>query len=371
MLGFVNYVISLRYVEAAISNSSLLVDCMRWSQGHRWSHHPAHPPPRQPCTELVEAAASAVCSLAVDKQGRVWAWGTSKRGQLGLGPDTTHTLAALPIPGLEGIAHVACGWGHAAAVTYDGELWTWGYPQHGRLGHSFATHPSQEAESEVMSRCVWAPRRVSALEGVSIKQVVCGADHTLAVTSDNQLLSFGDSSLQQLGRSAEELPGSLASTPEASSWLVNNADGSSLPICKVAAGLAHCLALTPDGLLYSWGWNAAGCLGLGEPGRHQHDVSRPTQVYGVPHNPNGVIAAGRAHSMLLSEDLLPDPVEEPPQVKGTSTQLFAWGSGAQGRLGSGTQIGCIQPELCDALEGQPMLHVACGYDHTLVLARAV
>lgn len=94
------------------------------------------------------------------------------------------------------------------------------------------------------------------------------------------------------------------------------------------------------------------------------------QVYGVPHNPDGVIAAGRAHSMLLTEDLLPDPVEEPPQVRGTHTQLFAWGSGAQGRLGSGTQMGCIQPELCDALEGQPMLQVACGYDHTLVLTSA-
>ncbi len=48
---------------------------------------------------------------------------------------------------------------------------------------------------------------------------------------------------------------------------------------QVAAGLGHCLALTPEGVLYSWGWNAAGCLGLGEPGRHQHDVSTPTQVH--------------------------------------------------------------------------------------------
>ncbi len=75
--------------------------------------------------------------------------------------------------------------------------------------------------------------------------------------------------------------------------------------------------------------------------------------------------------MLLTEDLLPSPLDEPPETKGTHTQLFAWGSGANGRLGSGTQMSCIQPELCNALDGQPMLQVACGYDHTLILAAAV
>ena len=95
------------------------------------------------------------------------------------------------------------------------------------------------------------------------------------------------------------------------------------------------------------------------------------QVYGVPPNPDGHIAAGRAHSMLLTEDLLPSPLDEPTEAAGTFTQLFGWGSGAQGRLGCGTQMGCIAPELCEALEGQPMLQVACGYDHTLVLAAAM
>ena len=75
--------------------------------------------------------------------------------------------------------------------------------------------------------------------------------------------------------------------------------------------------------------------------------------------------------MLLTEDLLPNPNDEPAGTEGTHTQLFAWGSGANGRLGSGTQMSCIQPELCNALDGQPMRQVLCGYDHTLILAAAV
>ena len=53
----------------------------------------------------------------MDELGRVWAWGTSKRGQLGLGPEVVQTLDALLVPGLEGICQVSCGWGHAAAIS--------------------------------------------------------------------------------------------------------------------------------------------------------------------------------------------------------------------------------------------------------------
>lgn len=40
---------------------------------------------------VVGAAASGVASFAVDSAGRLWAWGYSKRGQLGLGTAITDT----------------------------------------------------------------------------------------------------------------------------------------------------------------------------------------------------------------------------------------------------------------------------------------
>ena len=33
------------------------------------------------------------------------------------------------------VRDVACGSGHSAAITSNGELYTWGQGEHGRLGH--------------------------------------------------------------------------------------------------------------------------------------------------------------------------------------------------------------------------------------------
>ena len=61
-------------------------------------------------------AASGVASFAVLTDGTVWAWGSSKRGQLGLGPGCVQTLHPQRLPGLEGITSVSAGWGHACAL---------------------------------------------------------------------------------------------------------------------------------------------------------------------------------------------------------------------------------------------------------------
>lgn len=61
-------------------------------------------------------AASGVTSFAVLADGTVWAWGMSKRGQLGLGPGVVQALKPQPVPGLEGITEVSAGWGHACAL---------------------------------------------------------------------------------------------------------------------------------------------------------------------------------------------------------------------------------------------------------------
>lgn len=118
MLLFALTTISWANLTAAHRGSGQLID----STSSHMLRYILHVDPQQQLSQgmpvqVVNAAASGVCSFAVDRQGRVWAWGTSKRGQLGLGQDVTHTLDAMPLPGLEGISQVACGWGHAAAVT--------------------------------------------------------------------------------------------------------------------------------------------------------------------------------------------------------------------------------------------------------------
>ena len=64
----------------------------------------------------MSAAASGVASFAVVEDGTVWGWGSSKRGQLGLGQGIVEALKPQRLPGLEGITQVSAGWGHACAL---------------------------------------------------------------------------------------------------------------------------------------------------------------------------------------------------------------------------------------------------------------
>ena len=56
-------------------------------------------------------------------------------------------------------------WGHAAVLTSDGEVFTFGYGEYGRLGHG-------GEDNELV------PRRVAALAGKHVTQVSAGSAHT-------------------------------------------------------------------------------------------------------------------------------------------------------------------------------------------------
>ena len=108
---------------------------------------------------IVNAGAGHWHSLAVSKKGNVYAWGSNKHMQLGVpataleggakGAAKPQMLAALRDAGVK---QVACGALHSMAVTRDGELYTWGYGKHGRLGHG-------DEEDQML------PKRVEALRG--------------------------------------------------------------------------------------------------------------------------------------------------------------------------------------------------------------
>lgn len=68
---------------------------------------------------------------------QVLSWGDGEDGKLGHGdtltldsPKLIDTLLA------KRVSYIACGSSHSAAITSDGELYTWGQGQYGRLGHS-------------------------------------------------------------------------------------------------------------------------------------------------------------------------------------------------------------------------------------------
>lgn len=119
---------------------------------------------------------------------------------------------------------------------------------------------------------------------------------------------------------------------------------------SIASGLGHSLAICHDRSsgtkkAASWGWNMSSQLGRSGPEYIPQFIVELTEE-----NPMSV-AGGRAHSVVLT----------------AKKEVCVWGSGRNGRLGTGSSCDEAEPVLLEALEGVEVLQVACGLDHTLLL----
>jgi hypothetical protein len=113
-------------------------------------------------------------------------------------------------------------------------------------------------------------------------------------------------------------------------------------VTGIAAGWAYSLALTSDGTVWAWGYNADGELGIGP----MSDGSSPVQVRGL----TGVtaIAAGADtnHSLALTRD----------------STIWAWGSNVYGELGNGTTTSSINAPV--QVRGGEITGIGTGHGDT-------
>lgn len=93
-----------------------------------------------------------------------------------------------------------------------GTSYAWGVAQNGRLGLGFDLGSGAagggelfldgyEALTDSAYRYVAAPTRIPALDGISMKQLVCGSAHSLALTADGEVFSWGRGSRGELALS--------------------------------------------------------------------------------------------------------------------------------------------------------------------------
>eukprot|EP00897_Mesotaenium_endlicherianum_P008172 jgi/Mesen1/7383/ME000382S06587 len=138
----------------------------------------------------IPVAAGGTHSVVLTEEGEVWAWGLNEYGQLGTGDTQPCSLPEL-VPELSGlgVVDVAAGGWHSMALTASGEVWAWGRGEHGRLGFG------DDKSSKVV------PHRVELLLHEHVIQVSCGGTHSVALTKDGRLYTFGRSDNGRLGHS--------------------------------------------------------------------------------------------------------------------------------------------------------------------------
>jgi alpha-tubulin suppressor-like RCC1 family protein len=138
-------------------------------------------------------------SLLLTDTGRVLSFGTGQYGALGHGYNAAKQLPDVLSPkyidalanGVGRIINVSAGELHSAAVTVDGDVYTWGDGFCGQLGHGD-------------KRPRLLPKQVEhgGLQDECIASVTCGSRHTLVVTEDTgEVWSFGLGHFGVLGRS--------------------------------------------------------------------------------------------------------------------------------------------------------------------------
>ncbi|KAJ9216698.1 hypothetical protein DTO166G4_1544 [Paecilomyces variotii] len=264
-------------------------------------------------TVFAEVAAGDSSSFALTDDGLVYGWGTfrSNDGILGFDPEHRVQTSPILIPSLKKIRHLACGDNHVLALGEKGTVYSWGSGQQNQLGrrivernklnglqprqfglpknivqigcgafHSFAIHESgkvyawglnsfgetgiQEGAGEDEA-AILHPEVVESLSGKQITQLVGGAHHSLAVTSNGDCLVWGRVDGYQTGLKIDSLPESAVIKDERGRprILIEPAAVPGIKASVVAAGSDHSLAIDTEGRAWSWGFSATYQTGQG------------------------------------------------------------------------------------------------------------
>uniref|UniRef100_A0A3Q2Y7Y6 E3 ubiquitin-protein ligase HERC2 n=1 Tax=Hippocampus comes TaxID=109280 RepID=A0A3Q2Y7Y6_HIPCM len=264
--------------------------------------------------------------LALSSSGEVFSWGCGDGGRLGHGD--TYLEEPTMIAAFNGkqagkqVVHVACGSTYSAAITADGELYTWGRGNYGRLGHS--------SEDQL------TPMLVTALKGMKVMDVACGSGdaQTLAVT-ENQVWSWGDGDYGKLGRGGSD----GCKTPKLVEKLQD------LDIIKVCCGSQFSLALTKDGQVYTWGKGDNQRLGHGT----DEHVRYPKVLDSLQKKVVDV-AVGSSHCLVLTDD----------------GEVHSWGSNDKLQHFDTLFYNKKHPKALPGLKSKHIVGISCGPGQSFV-----
>jgi len=144
---------------------------------------------------LAGAAAGVHHSVFIDGKGRLSSCGSAPnhiRGLLGHGEGVTRLITPtrlVSMLGAERAVSVWAGLNHSLALTApDGAVWSWGGGGNGRLGHG-------DQQDQLL------PKKIEAFAGRRVVAVSAGAAHSLALTANGAVWSWGYGARGRLGHS--------------------------------------------------------------------------------------------------------------------------------------------------------------------------
>lgn len=220
--------------------------------------------------KAVAVAAGGEHSLFLMHDGTVYAVGRNHFGQLGRG-NTTNLSTPAAMTGVSGVRGIAAGALHSLLLRGNGQVWAVGSGADGRLGLGNTTNYSS----------------VQAVPGLSnVVALACGSDFSLALDALGRVWATGGNSVGQLG---------LGDTVSRSNFTQITSVSN---IVAISAGSQHSLMVQSNGRVLGMGSNSLGQLGTASTSVSSYPA--PEQMLQTSNIV--AVAAGNAHSLLLSHD---------------------------------------------------------------------
>lgn len=179
-------------------------------------------------------------AMALTSDGSIYSWGKASVGELGIGEGRNKNSSPVLI-NLNNIRvlRVSCGAYHVVALTFSAEAYSWGEGRYGQLGTGLTEN-------------YFYPQKIDEFGSRRIKGVFAGGNHSAALLEDSgELYTWGLNDKGQLGlRDTEN-----RLTPVACDL---HRQGQ---IAKVALGFDFSAALLASGSVYTWGSGERGKTG--------------------------------------------------------------------------------------------------------------
>ncbi len=255
-------------------------------------------------------------SMALDKNGQVWGWGYNNKGQIG-DNSVTHRNTPVSIQGSKKtFCKIGAGYNHSLAIDKTGQLWGWGYNAWNQLGLNGAN----------TNRCT--PMSVLGAKK-TFCQIAGGDFYTIGLDKNGQIWSWGASSYGQLGNYSII----NATTPV-------SIQGAKKTFCKIAQNFyLHAAGIDKNGQIWSWGYNAQGELG------DNSTESRCTPVS---------IQGAKKTFCQITSGLAIDMYG----------QVWGWGSNPGGKIGDNTNFNYSTPVSIQGVK-KTFCYISSNYRHTL------
>ncbi|OQR96682.1 hypothetical protein ACHHYP_13804 [Achlya hypogyna] len=285
-------------------------------------------------------------SVAITVSGELMSWGNGDKYRLGHG-DASKEYSPRYVEAFRDkprVQDVACGLGHTVVLVVTGDVYAWGNGGNGRLGLGDTAdqmHPAKVAfpDEHEKDGDKWV-----------VAAVYCGASHSLAVTKQGHLFSWGKNNQGQCGHghTNDQLrPAHVAFFDEAD-----------MTVVTVAGGWEHTLMCTAQGKAYACGCGYKDSRRAGLPpvlGLGINDTERRTKPTLIPVLDQCVsVACGWDHSLAITKD----------------GSVYSWGSGSNGKLGHGDEDNRDIPTQIANLSGKVVRDVRAGCEHTTAITTA-